>query len=243
MAAVGQTVAELAHTIKNIANALKGSIFVLGQGVELDDKDYLHQGWRMVSENVEKIKDLSLEMLNFGKYATLTLQPGDLNLPAAEVVRLMENQAHEQGVDLAAELGDDLAPVAFDSGAIHCCLLNLVSNAIDACRVREDSGGRRQVVVRTRPAAGGAVEIQVSDSGCGMDEGVRRRLFQGLFSTKGSEGTGIGLMMTKRIVDQHQGRISLESRTGVGTTLTIHLPHLPPAHPVPARDEPQTGDA
>lgn len=243
MAAVGETVAELAHTIKNIANALTGSIFVLGKGVELDEKEYLHQGWRMVSENVAKIKNLSLEMLNFGKYAALALLPGDANAPAAEVVRLMEGQAREQGVELTADLSKRLDPVALDAEAVHCCLLNLVSNAIDACRAREGQAGPRRVVLRTRPADGGGVAIEVSDTGCGMAEDVRQRLFQGLFSTKGTAGTGIGLMMTKRIVDQHQGRISFESRPGEGTTFTIHLPKLPPAHPVPARAEPRTGDA
>ncbi len=231
LAAVGQTVAELAHTIKNIANALTGGIFVLGKGVELDEKDYLHQGWRMVSENVEKIKNLSLDMLNFGKFASLALESGDPNRPAAEVVRLMASRAREQGVDLTAALDSTLAPMVFDPGAIHCCLLNLVGNAIDACRLREEEGAPRRVVVGSRPAADGGVEYEVSDSGGGMDEAVRRRLFQGIFSTKGTEGTGIGLMMTKRIVDQHQGEIRVASRPGQGATFTICLPPHPPARP------------
>jgi signal transduction histidine kinase len=230
MAAVGETVAELAHTIKNIANALKGGIFVLGKGVELDEKEYLHQGWRMVSENVEKIKNLSLEMLNFGKYAALALQPGDVNAPAADVVRLMAAQAQKHNVELTAELGENLDPVALDAEAIHCCLLNLVSNAIDACRDCEEPAGGHRVAVRTRPATGGGVEIEVSDTGCGMDADVRQRLFQGIFSTKAAAGTGIGLMMTKRIVDQHQGRIGVESRKGEGTTFTIRLPGIPNGH-------------
>ena len=234
MAAVGQTVAELAHTIKNIANALTGGIFVLGKGVELDEKEYLHQGWRMVSENVEKIKNLSLDMLNFGKYASLALEPGDPNRPADEVVRLMESRAREQKVDLTAELDPRLGPVVFDPGAIHCCLLNLVSNAIDACRRPVEGEGPRRVVVRSRPIAGGGVEYEVSDSGGGMDEDIRSRLFQGIFSTKGTEGTGIGLMMTKRIVDQHQGEIRVASRPGQGAAFTIRLPPHPPGSQPPA---------
>jgi YesN/AraC family two-component response regulator len=70
MAAVGQTVAELSHTIKNIANSLKGSIFVLGKGIELDEKEYILEGWRIVESNVEKIKNLSLDLLHYGKYQT-----------------------------------------------------------------------------------------------------------------------------------------------------------------------------
>ena len=77
MAAVGQTVAELAHTIKNIANALKGSIYVLGKGIELDEREYLLEGWRMVESNVGKIKDLSLDLLHYGKYGQLCMQSCD----------------------------------------------------------------------------------------------------------------------------------------------------------------------
>ncbi|MCU0560171.1 MAG: response regulator [Desulfobacterales bacterium] len=241
MAAVGETVAELAHTIKNIANALTGGIFVLGKGVELDEKEYLHQGWRMVSENVEKIKNLSLEMLAFGKYAALTPQPGDPNLPAADAVRLMAAHSREQGVELTAELAEHLGPVALDAEAIHCCLLNLVSNAIDACRACEKPAARHRVTVRTRPAAGGGVEIEVADTGCGMPSDVRQRLFQGLVSTKGTAGTGIGLMMTKRIVDQHRGRIGVDSRVGEGTTFTIHLPPAPAGRPGQAGPTPPSG--
>ena len=220
MAAVGQTVSELAHTIKNIANGLKGSIFVLGQGIELDEKEYLLQGWRMVESNVEKIKNLSLDLLNFGKYATVSPRPCDPNGPATEVVRLLESRARELGVDLTVELSAGLAPVPLDAGGIHCCLLNLVGNAVDACR----AGAERRVVVRTLPVPGGGVEYQVADTGCGMPDDVRLRLFQSFFSTKGTEGTGIGLMVTRRIVDQHHGVMEVRSEKGRGSTFTIRLP-------------------
>jgi signal transduction histidine kinase len=68
------------------------------------------------------------------------------------------------------------------------------------------------------------VEYQVADNGCGMDEETRTRLFQSFFSTKGTEGTGIGLMMAKRIVDQHAGSIEVHSRPGMGTTVVVRLP-------------------
>jgi len=68
------------------------------------------------------------------------------------------------------------------------------------------------------------VEYQVADTGCGMDDDVRLRLFQSFFSTKGTEGTGIGLMVTRRIVDQHQGVIEVRSEKGRGSTFTIRLP-------------------
>ena len=224
MAAVGQTVAELSHTIKNIANSLKGSIFVLGKGVELDEKEYILEGWRMVESNVEKIKNLSLDLLHYGKYAKAQLSRCDPNRPAEEVLQLMAAKARDDGVRLEAELSPDLATVRMDPDGIQRCLMNLIGNAIDACRDNAACSRDKQVGLRTLALKGGGVEYQVCDNGCGMDGDVQQRLFQSFFSTKGTEGTGIGLMMTKRIVDQHQGTIEVKSRPGEGTTMTIRLP-------------------
>jgi signal transduction histidine kinase len=231
MAAVGQTVAELSHTIKNIANSLKGSIFVLGKGIELDEKEYILEGWRMVESNLEKIKNLSLDLLHYGKYAKVQLSPCDPNRPAAEVLRLMEAKAREEGVHLEADLSSSLEPVMMDPEAVQRCLMNLVGNAIDACRDNAACGRDKRVSLRTLPAEEGGVEFLVCDNGCGMDNGLQRRLFQSFFSTKGTDGTGIGLMMAKRIVDQHQGTIEVESRPGEGTTMTIRLPAGPSKTP------------
>jgi signal transduction histidine kinase len=224
MAAVGQAVAELSHTIKNIANSLKGSIFVLGKGIELDEKEYILQGWRMAESNLEKIKNLSLDLLHFGKYAKAQLSRCEPNRPAEEALRLMEARAREEDVHLKAELDSDLKPVVMDPEGIQRCLINLIGNAIDACRDNAASGRGKHVALRTLAGKTGGVAYQVSDNGCGMKDDVLQRLFQSFFSTKGTDGTGIGLMMTKRIVDQHQGRVEVESRPGEGTTVVIRLP-------------------
>ena len=222
MAAVGQTVTELSHTIKNIANGLKGSIFVLGKGIELDNKQYLHEGWKMVEGNVEKIKNLSLDLLNYGKYADVMFTVGDANAPVVEVVQLLESRATAQGIALKAELSDQLAPMRFDPEGIQRCLLNLVTNAIDACG--EDDAPGKTVTVRTKKPENWAVEYQVIDTGSGMTQDVQDKIFQSFFSTKGIRGTGIGLMMTQRIVDQHQGIIEVSSEKAAGSTISIKLP-------------------
>ncbi|MGD8264352.1 MAG: response regulator [Desulfobacterales bacterium] len=225
MAAVGQTVTELSHTIKSIANGLKGSIFVLGKGIELDDKNYLHEGWRMVEGNVQKIMNLSLDLLDYGKYADVTFTKGDPNIPVREVAELMAAKAAERGVELITELSDNLEPLSYDPEGLHRCLLNLVSNAIDACR--KDNGTARKnalVSIKTAKTKDGGVQYQIIDNGCGMDKSIQDKLFQSFFSTKGTLGTGIGLMMTKKIVDQHQGSIDVTSQKGLGSTFCIRLP-------------------
>jgi signal transduction histidine kinase len=227
MAAVGQTVTELSHAIKNIANGLKGSIFVLGKGIELDDKKYLLEGWEMAESNLEKIKNLSLDLLHYGKYADVTFTMGDPHTPVMEVAELMASRAKEHGVELKMELSDELETLRFDPDGIHRCLLNLVTNAIDACSGDDCPDKDRTVTIRTKKPKGWAVEYQVVDTGSGMNQEIQDKLFQSFFSTKGTRGTGIGLMMTKKIVDQHQGVIEVTSQKGAGSTVIIRLPRRP----------------
>lgn len=227
MAAVGQTIAEISHAIKNIANGLKGSIFVLGQGIEQNNKKYLHEGWAMVESNVEKIKNLSLDLLNFGKYADVKLNFSDPNVPAHEAVDLMRSKAEAQRVDLKLELAPDSKPLTLDPEGIQRCLLNLIANAMDACNEIDDTARRKIVTVKTRMLKSGGFEYQVVDNGCGLAKDIQDKIFHGFFSTKGTQGTGIGLMMTKKIVDQHGGAIEVDSQKGRGTTFTIKLPPQP----------------
>lgn len=237
MAAVGETVSGLAHAIKNIAGSLKGGVFVLDKGLELDNKQYLREGWRMVKENVDKIRNLSMDLLNYGKSAEIRLQISDPNQPPQEVFKLIEPQAKEHGIFLEAKLDPNLEPFLFDSEGIYRCLLTICSNALDsfkAASLMTENGDpiermieEKRVVIESRKTENWAVEYRISDTGAGMTEKVRDKIFQSFFSTKGAEGTGIGLMMAQKIIKQHHGSIEVKSELGKGATFIIRLPKNP----------------
>lgn len=224
MAAVGQTVAGLAHAIKNITGGLTGGIFVLEKGIELDNEKYLREGWEMVEGNVAKIKNMAMDLLNYAKERKPEYQLCDPNKPPKEVYDLMIPRAREYGVTLEMDLDKRLPEVWFDPEGIHRCLLNLVTNAIDACAEVGCSSRKVDVVLQSRKPEGWAVEYNVVDNGCGMDEETRAKIFHSFFSTKGSRGTGLGLMLAKKIVDEHEGVIEVESEKGKGTKFFIRLP-------------------
>ena len=227
LAAVGQTVAGLSHAIKNISGGLKGGAFVLEKGIELNDQKYLMQGWEMIKGNVDKITHLSLDLLNYAKDTDLNVQAGDPNKPAREVVELMRPRAQALGIDLRSDFAQNVGTCHFDPELIYRGLLNLVTNAIDACINDSPGSGGRQVTVRTKKTRGWGVEYQVLDNGCGMNAEIKKNIFKRFFSTKGSEGTGIGLMITKKIVDQHNGVIEVESEAGAGSKFILKLPQKP----------------
>jgi signal transduction histidine kinase len=224
LAAVGETVAGLAHAIKNIASGLTGGVYVLEKGIELENRTYLTQGWQMVKGNVGRIKGVAMDLLNYAKERAPEYRLYDPNQPAREVYDLMISKARENGIEFESELAADLPLAWFDPESIHRVLLNLVSNAIDACTDISCSTRRRHVILRTLKPEAWAVEYQVADNGCGMDEETKKKVFQLFFSTKGSKGTGLGLMIAKKIVDEHGGMIAMESGSDKDTIFSVKLP-------------------
>ena len=224
LAAVGETVAGLSHTIKNITGGLDGGMFVLGKGIELEDAAYVKQGWELVRGNVDRIKTLSMDLLNFAKTDRLEYRLVNPGRPAREVFDLMQSRAQEHGMDLILDVTPGLAPVQMDPMGIHQCLLNLVTNAIDACVDTEPGDGAQRITLSVRVLKDGGICYQVADTCCGMDERTKARLFQRFFTTKGEQGTGIGLMLTRTIVHRHHGTIDVSSQPGKGACFTINLP-------------------
>jgi signal transduction histidine kinase len=106
-----------------------------------------------------------------------------------------------------------------DPQGIHRCLLNLLTNAVDA--VEEDDG---EVRISTHYQEENGMLITVEDNGSGIPEQISQRIFDVFFSTKGSQGTGLGLAVTKKIIEEHGGRIEVQSIPDQGTTFTIQLP-------------------
>jgi len=229
LAAVGQTVAGLAHAIKNITAGLTGGMYVLEKGIDLDNRSYLSQGWQMIKGNVQKIKGMAVDLLNYAKEREPEYQLCDPNGPAREVYDLMLSRATEVGVALKIDPAQSLPDAWFDREGIHRVLLNLVSNAIDACTDISCASKTCEVSLRTLKPRGWAVEYQVIDNGCGMDEETRKKVFQLFFSTKGSRGTGLGLMIARKIVDEHGGVIDLSSEKGSGTIFRVRLPEKKPS--------------
>jgi signal transduction histidine kinase len=237
MAAMGETVSGLAHAIKNIAGSLKGGVFVLDKGLELDNKQYLQEGWRMIKENVGKIRNLSMDLLNYGKSTEIHFQVSDPNHPPLEVFKLLSPQAKEYGILMVTKLDPNLEPFLFDPEGIYRCLLTIASNALDsfkATSLMTENGDpiermekEKKVIIESCKIDGWAVEYRISDTGAGMTEKVRDKIFQSFFSTKGTEGTGIGLMMAQKIIEQHHGVIAIESELGKGSAFIIRLPKHP----------------
>jgi signal transduction histidine kinase len=162
-----------------------------------------------------------MDMLSFSKDREPDLELADLNEAVGDVVELMQSRAKELGVELEWKPSTVLPRVMIDTEGIHRAVLNIVTNAIDACEGSENA----RVSINTEwDAEAPLARISISDNGVGIEEGDIPSIFQLFASTKGSRGTGLGLPVTQKIIREHGGKISVTSQPGQGSTFVIELP-------------------
>jgi PAS domain S-box-containing protein len=227
LAAVGETVASVTHCMKNVLNGLKGGAYMVDVGFKRDDPELLREGWETVQEGVDRISKISLDMLSYcrdRKPVPVAVSPFQLAREAGEMVR---KSAEQEGIDIVCHGAED--EIAYlDPDAVGRALLNLISNAVDACREMTYGEGEDPRVEILIECADGNVRYHVTDNGTGMTEEVKAGLFKRFFSTKDAKGTGLGLSTTAKIVNEHGGDISVTSAPGKGSRFTITIPSMPP---------------
>ena len=221
LSAVGHTVAGLAHGIKNLNTALEGGMYMLKSGLAQGNIERIQKGMDMLARNIERVSIFVKAFLSFSKGREIQAKICDPAEIAKEVVDLYAVKADKLGITLKYEKIGDIAPAPIDFESMHECLTNLVGNAIDACQMSDENSC--YVTVRTFEEYN-TIIYEVTDNGCGMDYEVKRKVFTTFFTTKGLGGSGIGLLMTKKIVHEHGGTIDLKSKPGKGTTFSIRLP-------------------
>jgi len=225
LAAIGQTVAGVAHGIKNILHGLKGGRHLVDVGIARGDNQRLQGGWDMVKRNIDRTSDLAMDLLRYSKERLPEPEPCRPNEIAREVCELVRESANAHAITLAIDLDPAIGMVAVDPHSLHSVLLNLMSNAVDACRDDPDTTKTKCVTIRTRHEAdGGRLRFEIADNGMGMRAEVQAKLFTSFFSTKGHLGTGLGLMVTRKLVEEDGGSIEVDSTPGEGTTVTVRLP-------------------
>ncbi len=220
LAAVGQTMAGVSHHIKNILQGLKSGGEILSMGIGSRDWELVTQGWKIVERNQTRIYDLVMDMLGYSKEREPVRLPCDLEKIAREIVELESSLAKERGIQLTLLSCLGMPMVEADAEEIHRALLNLVTNALDASQEAEHP----QVEVELGVESGGMAILFVRDNGMGISPGDTEAIFRPFFSTKGSRGTGLGLPLSRKILREHGGDLTVISELGRQTEFRIRLP-------------------
>jgi len=226
LATIGQTVAGITHCMKNIINGLKGGAYLVDTGIKRGDSKLLEEGWDGVKKSIDWIGRLSLDMLSYCRESATGLVPVEIRGFVMDIVQMLKPSAQDSGIELSYELG--LSGIfSLDVDGLKRVLLNLVSNALDACREKNYPAEENPKVTLRVTDEGDKLLFTVMDNGIGMDEEVKEKVFKRFFTTKGNKGTGLGLCVSHKVIQEMGGEITFESEKGVGTSFRIAVPKIP----------------
>jgi len=222
LTSIGMLVSSISHGVKGLLMGIDGGIYAVDTGIARDDRGRIDQGWNMVKRNVNKVRNMVLNILYYAKDRDLeweTVSAADL---AEEVLGISETRAREHGIELVRKFDSGAGSLEADRQAVRTLLVNILENAIDACRV--DGDGDKHCITFAVEGDNDNVTFSITDDGIGMDRETREKIFTLFFSSKGSGGTGLGLFISNKIALKHGGDISVFSELGSGSTFTVTLP-------------------
>jgi len=232
LAEIGQTVAGLSHVLKNVLNGLRAGQYVLDRALAKGDDEKLRKGLHVTRSSVRRVERLIFDMLYYAKERIPRREPVDPNEIIGEVAEQLKDLAESLGVELRTELDEHIGVVDLDRTGIFRAIVDLVSNAIDAC-TESESGDL--VILRSRGLPDEII-LTVEDNGIGMTEEVISKVYSRFFSTKAAGGTGLGLHVVKKITEEHGGTVQISSVPGSGSAFDLHLPRSAETSGEPVQD-------
>lgn len=226
MAELGQKSAELVHDLRSPLTAVMGYVELLADELR-SCREQMGDRWSETAEYLEMIeksalrcKEMTDMWLSLSRKDPQRMQPVPIGELVRDVIRTVDPQATKRGVRLELSEGCGSSEIAADQLQIVRAIQNVVVNAIEAS---PEQCGFVRVSCAIR---GDVVEVLVADNGCGMNQEQILHAFDPFFTTKKLNGTGLGLFITKKVIEGHRGTIHLQSRPAVGTLVSIRFPLL-----------------
>jgi len=218
----GLLIGSISHGLKGLLSSLDGGFYLVNTGLEKNNEERIKKGWEIAQRNVERIRSMVLDILYYAKDREPEREQISVSDMAKEIYGIMKPKAEKLNVGL--ELNNDKEDEIFeaDRKAVRSMLVNLIENSLDACRV-DDKKGDHKVIISTKNHSE-FVEFDITDNGIGMDRETREKAFSLFFSSKGTEGTGLGLFISNKIAQEHGGSIMVESEENKGTRFRVKLP-------------------
>ena len=217
LATLGELMAGVAHEVRNPLTAIRGYVQILRQ----QTSDPIHQEYlSVVLKEIDSINKVIQQLLDFSRPRHSQWQQVSLNALVEETLVLVQTAGVQARVDFISELDNELSPINADRELLKQVLLNILINAVQAI------SARGKIRIRTWQYSDSQQAISIEDNGCGIDLSLQKKIFDPFFTTKAS-GTGLGLALSQRIINAHQGDIRVASLPGYGATFTLILPINP----------------
>ena len=222
LASIGLLISSISHGLKGLLNSLDGGFYLVNSGFEKNNPDRVRQGWDIAQRNVERIKSMVLDILYYAKDREPNWELIDADKIISEICDLAKTRATKLGVEFKCGGDNNNLHFEADYKAVRALLVNLIENSFDACRV--DSSKPSHTVNLELKDLDSHIGFEIRDNGIGMDRETKEKAFSLFFSSKGTEGTGLGLVISNKIAQEHGGSIEVESAINEGTTFLVKLP-------------------
>jgi signal transduction histidine kinase/FixJ family two-component response regulator len=224
LSSLGLKIGSISHGIKSLLAGLDGGIYLVETGLERGKPERVKEGWEDVKTIVNRIRKLVHDILFFAKERELKWDRVDVISFADDVAATVEPKIRAKNIEFAYKFDPSLGEFEIDSGVLRLALINILENALDACA--EDEAKKSHQIFFNVEQDEQQIIFEVKDNGIGMDRDSRENLFTLFFSSKGNKGTGLGLFIADKIIDQHGGRIRVKSNPGQGSSFKITVPKI-----------------
>jgi signal transduction histidine kinase len=226
LSTLGLMIGSISHGIKGLLTGLDAGMYLLDSGFAKNDGPRIQEGWEVTKSMVERIRKMVSDILFYTKERNLKWERIDALSFADEVARVVEHKMKAHAIEFVTDFDAKAGQFEIDTSYVHAALINILENAIDAC-LRDPSKPSHKIAFTVRYHKD-YIRFDVFDNGTGMDEQTQAKLFTPLFSSKGDKGTGLGLFIANKIVEQHGGNIDVKSTPGQGSLFSVKIPRKLP---------------
>jgi signal transduction histidine kinase len=222
LSSLGLMLGSISHALKGLLTGLDAGVYMVDGGLAKGNPGQLREGWEIVKQRMERIRKVVLDILFYSKKRELKRERINAVALAEEVAAAATGKLAETGIVFVKEFDPESGEVEADPAYLQAALLNILENAGDACLAE---GARKPPrVVFSLQRKKNRLEFDILDNGIGMDPATQEKLFTPFFSSKGDQGTGLGLFIANKVVEQHGGQITVSSAPGRGSLFRISLP-------------------
>ena len=242
LSSLGLMISSISHGIKGLLTGLDGGMYRLDTGVAKKDQERIEEGLGVVKITVERIRKMILNIIYYAKERDLQWNQVDVLSFADEVSKVFESKMESKNIEFVKDFDSKLGKCELDDEHLHSALINILENGFDAC-IKDQSKEMHKIVFSAKQDKDHVI-FEISDNGIGMDSETLEKIFTPFFSSKGNKGTGLGLFISNKIVEQHGGEINVKSAPAQGSHFTVRIPKtLPESAKNKTTDEESNGNA
>lgn len=215
LSSLGELTAGVAHELRNPLSGIKINPQILARKKDLTEAE--RRALKSMQEGIEKIQKIIDDMLNFARPKAANFKPENINEVITNSLAIVQDKLKRANIFLIFEKGENLPRLFLDAHQIQQVLINLILNALQAM----GKGGT--LTIRSFRQDNGGVKIEIKDTGIGIPQEHLKKIFDPFFTTK-SEGTGLGLLINLKILENHGASLDVQSEVGLGSVFTINFP-------------------